>query len=119
MTEINYPLYLIFTKPSIPKYEILNFVCKTVDECYNKLIINIKNRIDMKIDYPYDLDEFSNIYWYKYYSMDNDIFDYNIFIDNEWKKPWSNQELYESVINILHNLDIQNAILSKEEEEII
>ena len=53
--------------------------------------------------------------------MDNEVFDYKLFHNNEWKKPWTNQELYENVINIIHDLDVQNSILNKaydhEEEE--
>jgi hypothetical protein len=111
------PLIIIFTKPTVPKYETVTFICDSLEECYNKLIINIKNKISKIIDYPEDLDNFASLYWYKDYNMDNEIFDYNIFYENEWKKPWSNQELYENIINIIHDVDVQNKILYKDEED--
>lgn len=106
----NYGLYIIFTKPNVPKYELLNFVCSSLEECYNKLIVNIKNKINMNIDFPSDLDDFAYLHWYNNYSMDNEIFDYNVFSNNEWTKPWTLQELYENILEIIHQVDLQNSI---------
>lgn len=103
-------MFITFTKPDIPKYETLTFICSTEEECYNKLIINIKNNITKEIDYPADLDDFTNLFWYNNNSMDNHIFEYKIFKDNEWAQPWTYQELYDSVVDIIHNVDIQNSI---------
>jgi hypothetical protein len=104
------PMFITFTKPDIPKYETLTFICSTEEECYNKLIINIKNNISKEIDYPADLDDFTNLFWYNNNYMDNNIFEYKIFKDTEWVQPWTYQELYDSVVDIIHNVDIQNSI---------
>ena len=104
------PMFIIITRPKIPKYEKLTFSCENLEECKNKLIVNFKNNILNKVDYPEDLDDFSSLFWYNEYNMDNNLFDYEIFIDNKWSKPWTLQELYEQVIDIIHKVDIQNSI---------
>jgi len=107
---MNTPMFIIITKPNIPKYEKLTFICNSLDECKNKLIINLKNNIYKNIDYPLDVDDFVTNYWYNDKSMDNDFFDYQIFLNNEWIMPWTIQELYDIVINIINQVDIQNSI---------
>jgi hypothetical protein len=107
---MNIPMFITITKPNIPKYETITFVCNTLDECQNKLIVNLKNIIYRQIDYPADVDDFVTNYWYNENSMDNEFFDYQLFIDNKWTKPWTLQELYEIVINIINQVDIQNSI---------
>lgn len=104
------PMYITITKPHVPKYETFLFVCETIDECQNKLIINLKNIINKQIDYPQDIDDFVTNYWYNENAMNNEFFDYNIFLDNKWSKPWTLQELYEIVIDIINQVDIQNSI---------
>jgi len=103
-------MFIIITRPKIPKYEKLTFCCENLEECKNKLIVNFKNNILNKVDYPEDLDDFSSLFWYNEYNMDNNLFDYEIFIDNKWSKPWTLQELYEQVIDIIHKVDIQDSI---------
>jgi hypothetical protein len=107
---MNIPMFITFTKPNIPKYETITFVCNTLEECKNKLIINLKNIINKQIDYPVDVDDFVTNYWYNDNAMDNIFFDYQIFIDNKWSQPWILQELYEIVINIINQVDIQDSI---------
>jgi len=110
MTTLTIPMFIIITRPKIPKYEKLTFSCKNLEECKNKLIVNFKNNILNKVDYPEDLDIFSSLFWYNDYNMDNNLFDYEIFIDNKWTQPWTLQELYEQVIDIIHKVDIQDSI---------
>jgi len=107
---MNIPMFITFTKPNIPKFETITFVCNTLEECKNKLIITLKNIINKQIDYPVDVDDFVTNYWYNDNAMDNIFFDYQTFIDNKWSKPWTLQELYEIVINIINQVDIQNSI---------
>ena len=66
-----------------------------------------------KHDYPDNYEEYKNIIWYKYNSFDNEIFDYSIFIKNKWLKIWTHQEIYESICDIIYNLDLQNSIYNK------
>ena len=107
---MNIPMFITITKPNYPKYETTTFVCNTLEECQNKLIITLKNLIDKKIDFPVDVDDFESIYWYNEASMSNEFYDYSIFYDGKWSKPWTIQELYETVTNIIHQVDIQNSI---------
>ena len=106
------PMYITLTYPNENKFVTKNFIFENLDECLNKIIITVKNHIQKKIDYPADLDEFTNIYWYENNSMNNEVFDYYIFINDEWKQPWTLQEIYDDVIEIIYKNDIQNAILN-------
>lgn len=103
-------MFITITRPNVPKYETITFVCNTLEECQNKLIVNLKNIIFRQIDYPVDVDDFVTNYWYDNNSMDNEFFDYQLFIDYKWTKPWTIQELYEIVTNIINQVDIQNSI---------
>jgi hypothetical protein len=107
---MNIPMFIIFTKPTVPKYELTTYVCESLEDCQNKLIVNIKNKILKKVEYPPDLETFALTAWYNEYNMENYIYDYQIFLDNKWQKPWSLEELYESVIEIIHQVDLQNSI---------
>lgn len=108
------PMILIFTRPNYtPKYELFTFNCDTIEECKGKLLVNIKNKIFKNIDYPQHLEDFTTLYWYNDNFMDNHIFDYKIFYNNEWSQPWELQELYDDVIDIIHQVDIQNSIYLK------
>lgn len=106
------PMYITLTHPNENKFSVKNFIFENVDECLNKIIVTVKDHINKKnIDFPSDLDEFTNIHWYDNNVMNNELFDYNIFINDEWTQPWSLQEIYDNVIEIIHKIDIQNAIL--------
>lgn len=108
------PMILIFTRPHhTPKYELLTFNCESLEECKGKLITNIKNKISKNIDYPQNLDDFATLFWYDENYMDNEIFDYKIFHNNEWVQPWELQELYEEITQIIYQVDLQNSIFLK------
>ena len=70
----------------------------------------LKNNINAIIDYPSDIDDYSTIFWNNEYSMDNNFFDYQNFYQNKWIKPWELQDIYEKVLDIIHQVDIQNSI---------
>jgi len=107
---INYALVIIITKPNIPKYEMNTFIFNSLDDCYNKLIITFKDLINKKIDYPDNLIDYQNLYWYNDNNMDNEIINYNIFNSEEWIKPWDLEDLYKEVLDIINTLDIQDSI---------
>ena len=88
-----------------------------LNDCLNKIIIELKIHFDMTIDYPVEYDDFESIYL----NLINDvycdtkknyIFDYKIYDNNEWKKPWNEQEIYELIINLINAHDIQELILN-------
>ncbi len=114
MTEL-IPVSLIINNPKNNDYKFINFSCKTIEECYNMIVINIKNNITMIIDYPDSVDEFAVLYW-----NNNNVFNYSVFTNNEWKQPWTYQDIYESAIEIIHTIDLQNSLFNEtnfEEEE--
>jgi hypothetical protein len=104
------PMFITITKPNVPKYETTTIICLNLEDVYNKLIVNFKKSIDKNIDYPSDVDDFVTNFWYNENAMDNEFFDYNIFYENKWQKPWTLQELYDNAINIIIQVDIQNSI---------
>lgn len=108
------PLILIMTDPTNNKYISTTYKCETLEECYDKLVINIKKEILTKIDYPDTLDEFTNLIWYSTNTINNPIFDYHLFHNNEWIKPWSSEEIYDSIIELINKLDIQEALFNKQ-----
>ena len=107
------PLNIILSKPKDNKYDTTYFICNDLDECYNKLIVAVKNLILLNIDYPSDYEEFKNLIWYNGISFDNEVFEYSLFNDGKWDKPWSHQEIYDAVCEIIHTVDIQNSIYNK------
>lgn len=111
---MKFPMYITLTHPIENKFSINHFMFNTLDECLNKIIITVKNHINKKNVFPNDLEEFTNIHWYEDNILNNNVFDYSIYIDtdNEWKQPWTLQEIYENVIEIINQIDIQNALLN-------
>lgn len=107
------PLNIIITNPKHNKFDSKYFICNDIDECYNKLVVSIKNAIILNVDYPTDYEEFKNLIWYNSISFDNEVFDYSIFIDGEWKIPWTHQEIYDKICEIIHTVDLQNSIYNK------
>jgi hypothetical protein len=98
------PLTLIITDPNTKSYLFLNYICTSLDDCYSKLVINIKKNCVSTIDeYPDNLDEFINNYLYAKNEMNNQLFDYRIFYKNKWSKPWLQQDIYDSVIKLINN----------------
>ena len=73
------PVNILLTKPKQNKYESLYLVCNDLDDCYNKIIVTVKNSITLNVDYPDDYEEFKNLIWYNGISFDNDVFSYSIF----------------------------------------
>jgi hypothetical protein len=107
------PVNILLTKPKENKYESLYLVCNDLDDCYNKIIVTVKNSITLNVDYPDDYEEFKNLIWYNGISFDNDVFNYSIFYEGKWIEPWTQQEIYNQVTEIIHNVDIQNSIYNK------
>lgn len=107
------PVNILLTKPKENKYQSLYLVCNDLDDCYNKIIVTVKNTILLQVDYPDDYEEFKNLIWYNSVSFDNEVFTYSIFYEGKWIEPWTHQEIYDKVTEIIHNVDIQNSIYNK------
>jgi hypothetical protein len=94
-----------------------NIILKTLtgtdlNNCLNKIIIELKPHFDMKVDYPLDYDEFISIYCIYIKNNIDNIFDYKIYNDNEWIKPWEEQEIYEKIVELINTQDIQDFIIN-------
>jgi hypothetical protein len=107
------PLHIILTNPTKNKYESTYLVCNDQDDCYNKIIVTVKNALQLSVNYPEDYEEFKNLIWYNSISFDNEVFDYSILIEGKWIKPWTHQEIYDTICDIIHNIDLQNSIYNK------
>jgi len=119
---MNIPIVIQLVKKN--NCELSTFIGDNLELCLQKIVLYLKQNLDMNIDYPDNIDDFTPIY------LDNcliktHVFDYKIFINNDWTKPWTDQEIYEKIIEIIHNIDVQDSILnptkysSDNEEEII
>jgi len=96
----------------ITKNDIIlkSLVGNNLDDCFHKILLELKPYFDMKIDYPLSYNDFEIIYlenclYQKY------IFDYKIY-DKEWIKPWSNQDIYDNILELIMTHDIQEFILN-------
>jgi hypothetical protein len=111
---MNIPITILLTKPKTS--ELMTLIGTNLDDCLQKITLYLKTNLEMNIDYPYDFDEFAVIY------LDNcankvDVFDYKIFYENNWIQPWSHQDIYENIVELIIKLDIQNMIIKQSEEE--
>jgi len=108
---MNIPIAInIITKKEI----ILKTLTGTnLNDCLNKIIIELIPYFDMSIDYPIEYDDFITIYFNSCLYCENnvdDIFDYKIFNDNEWITPWSKQDIYDKILELINARDIQDFI---------
>lgn len=87
-------------------------ICSNLDDCKDKLIgflsglfygyyISQLPSYDIKYTpteyFPHMLDAFNDYWFYPRWSTNETIFRYKIIINNEWIKPWTDREIYESV----------------------
>ncbi len=97
-----------------------NIILKTLQgtslsDCLNKIIVELKPHFNMKVDYPLEYDDFISIYCSNCLQIKNNIdyiFDYKIYNDNEWIKPWEEQEIYEKILELINTEDIQDFIIN-------
>jgi hypothetical protein len=66
-------------------------------------------------------DDFISKCWYFENSADAEPFEYKIYMDDKWISPWEMEDLYNSVYEILHKLQLLAAYIddaNKDEEGI-
>jgi hypothetical protein len=103
------PIIIILNLKS-NKQKIINLIGNSLDNSLNNIVVELKKELYMDIDYPDDIDIFANSYWFDD-NNDKDIFTYFIFHNNEWKTPWTCQEIYDEILELINKLDIQNSII--------
>lgn len=117
--------YVIITKPNKHKIttKIINDIGKNMIEIKNKIVYIIQEEISklkFNCDFPDSYEKFINTIWYNQLSADAEPFEYKIFNCNEWVSPWDIEDLFDEAVEILHKIDVLNAIIvesNKDEEE--
>jgi hypothetical protein len=61
----------------------------------------------LNIDFPLELTEFENI-WFNQTYVSADAFTYKIFQNNAWSEPWSQQDIYDDVLEIMLAHEVAN-----------
>lgn len=78
-----------------------SIVCDNIDDAYTELVKYIVAHFTpLNIDFPLELDEFENI-WFNQTYVSADAFTYKIFHNNSWTEPWSRQDIYDDVLEIM------------------
>jgi hypothetical protein len=108
---MKYGLYLLIFGKNNTSVDVQHFECDSIEECKNKILINIKNKIDLDVDYPFELEIFCGNIW-----NTNELFRYKIFHDDKWFYEWSEQEIYENVLDIINKKDIQDVVINELDE---
>lgn len=111
------PIVIQLSIPNFNKCILDTLIGLSIDNCLQKIILYLKEHLIMNIDYPSDLDDFTNLYWYNNNAMNNEIFNYSIFVNNRWETPWTNQEIYEHFLDYMHQSDITNAIINYNDDD--
>ena len=104
MTTI--PFIVIVCKPNKHKMQstIITDVGKDLDDIKNKIVYIMQEEISVFDDIPDDYHRFISDSWYNEMSADIEPFEYKIFYENKWIKPWSIEEIYDTVCDVLHKL---------------
>jgi len=111
------PFFLIFTKPTKQKKiqtKIISDKGKNLDDVKNKIIYIIQEEFNKFTNFPDVYQEFINNEWYRDYAADSDPFEYKIFHNDIWMSPWSSDDLYKEVAEILHKVELINAYVEEE-----
>lgn len=102
---MKYGLYLLIFGKNNSNIDSQYFECDTIEECKNKILITIKNKIFMSVDYPFELENFCSNIW-----NTSELFRYKIFYEDKWFYEWSEQEIYENILDIFNQKDIQDTV---------
>jgi hypothetical protein len=112
-----YALLINITSFKTYNYNTEKYICDSLIDCKNKLIITFKNELNkFNFDYPINFDEYQDNLYHYYYHTSNILIEYYIFDNEKLIMPWSIQELYELATDIINKLDIQKVLLNKYED---
>jgi hypothetical protein len=111
----NIPFFIIFTKPNKHKIEtIINSDKGTsLNDVKNKLIYLIQEELSTISTLPENYNDLLPI-WYSNISADSEPFDYKIFNDGDWCKPWTLEELYDGAYEVLYKLELIEGYINTE-----
>jgi hypothetical protein len=88
------------------------FNINNIEEARIELVNYLSNEFNkLNIDFPLDYHDFEYV-WCEYNNMDHldNIFTYNIYDTNDlkWKKIWTEQEIYNDILDKINELDLNN-----------
>lgn len=117
------PYFVVITKPTKHKIQTKSLTDsgKDLDDIRNKIVYIIQEEVSKFIDIPESYDDFIYKCWYSENSADAEPFDYKIYNEGKWISPWTSEELYDSVYEILHKMELLAAYIdeaNKDEEEV-
>ena len=117
----NSPFFVLITKPTKHKIKTITHTDsgKDLDDIRNKIVYIIQEEVSTFSDIPMDYNDFIYKCWYAEKSADSEPFDYKIYSNGKWTAPWTIEELYDSVYEILHKLQLLAAYIdeaNKDEE---
>lgn len=120
MSEV--PFFIVITKPNKQKIQtyLTTDTGKDLEDVKNKLVYIIQEHFSKCQEFPDSYEEFINKQWYQHISADSEPFDYRVFSEDKWIQPWSSDDLYEQVVEVLHKLELLGAYITeanKDEEE--
>jgi hypothetical protein len=76
-------------------------VCNDMNEAKLELIKYLTSHFSLlNIDFPTSFEDFENI-WFNQTYVNADVFTYKIFSNNDWLSPWSNDEIYDDVLEAM------------------
>lgn len=120
------PYYLVLTKPHKQniKLQYFNLISDSLENIKKELIRILQEEFSVHSIIPDNYDEFVSSCWFSEKSIDAEIFEYKIFYEGKWIAPWSIDELYNEVYDVLHKLELiggyineANGFYESDEEE--
>ena len=85
-----------------------------INHCLHIISVYLKSHLTLNIDYPSDYDEFECLYL-ENCSIKTKLIDYKIFSNNNWFQPWSLQEIYDYMLELINNNDIKDYLLKEDD----
>lgn len=113
------PFCIVFTKPTKQKIKtILNTdTGKDLEDVKNKIILMIIDHFTSFNNFPDSYDDFISRHWYEFISADAAPFVYQVLENGKWTSPWSDDELYDVVVERLHKLELLTAHINEANQD--
>ena len=114
----NIPFFIIFTKPNKHKIETIIISDKgtSLADIKNKLIYLIQEELSTISTLPENYSDLLPL-WYSNISADSEPFDYKIFNEEEWSKPWALEDLYDGAYEVLYKLELIEGYINTENKD--
>ena len=100
------------------------FICNNLNDAKNKLVNYLALELNkLNIDYPLNFEDLDR-YWFNDEYVKAQIFSYQLFNNSNWSEPWDYQDLYDEILEIMNNYEIEHVpdftkLFSENDESII